>query len=390
MFLGILMTLMTTLGWSFTCSSPGNPELGQLVTAAAQGINCPQAARHPQVHLTFDDGPSSATTPLLLDTLRSRNVKATFFVTASRLQGTATEARAMVRRELSEGHLVASHGLDHEPYEVQLSSTGAVIDPGMSSEDRLDQIRTSTQLLDQATNGAYSRQSLHWYRFPYGRGALPSEAELNLLERRGMNFSSTDRSVRLAEYRRLSEPLHELAEEGYSHLLWNLDSGDSGAFAHPSTQDDLKNYILSNLRQMCDQNNPRPMVALFHDIKPFNATAVPVLIDIAKCMGVEFVDARAVSRSESLRQRGTLITPVSVRASVADPIADLLRNIEVAANCDPNQRPGDNWCWSETGKWYNDCDYGEESICIRGGWHRKTEEWIRQCQSRGLIPPDVN
>lgn len=61
------------------------------------------------VALTFDDGPSSATTPRLLDILQSRNVKATFFV----LGTMARKSPGIMQREWSEGHEVASHTMYH-------------------------------------------------------------------------------------------------------------------------------------------------------------------------------------------------------------------------------------------------------------------------------------
>ncbi len=59
--------------------------------------------------LTFDDGPSAETTPQVLEALRERDVKATFFV----LGRHADEYPALVAEIEAEGHQVASHGFDH-------------------------------------------------------------------------------------------------------------------------------------------------------------------------------------------------------------------------------------------------------------------------------------
>ena len=70
------------------------------------------------VRLTFDDGPDPAVTPQVLDTLRSRGVRATFFV-----QGFLSQARPdLIRRQVTEGHRVANHTWDH-PYLTQLTPT---------------------------------------------------------------------------------------------------------------------------------------------------------------------------------------------------------------------------------------------------------------------------
>lgn len=69
---------------------------------------------HKVIALTFDDGPSSATTPRLLDILKSKDIKVTFFVLGTMAQ----RSPDLLRREVSEGHEVASH----TPYHNQLTN----------------------------------------------------------------------------------------------------------------------------------------------------------------------------------------------------------------------------------------------------------------------------
>jgi peptidoglycan-N-acetylglucosamine deacetylase len=59
--------------------------------------------------LTFDDGPDPVYTPKLLDLLRERSVKATFFVVGKR----AEQHPEIVRRAWAEGHLIANHTRSH-------------------------------------------------------------------------------------------------------------------------------------------------------------------------------------------------------------------------------------------------------------------------------------
>lgn len=61
------------------------------------------------VALTFDDGPDPVDTPKLLDLLRDKGVKATFFVVGKR----ADQYPEIVRRAWAEGHLVANHTWSH-------------------------------------------------------------------------------------------------------------------------------------------------------------------------------------------------------------------------------------------------------------------------------------
>jgi peptidoglycan-N-acetylglucosamine deacetylase len=62
------------------------------------------------VALTFDDGPDPVDTPKLLDLLREKGVKATFFVIGKR----ADQYPEIVRRTCAEGHLVANHTWSHD------------------------------------------------------------------------------------------------------------------------------------------------------------------------------------------------------------------------------------------------------------------------------------
>ena len=64
------------------------------------------------VALTFDDGPSPETTPLILDTLCSEGVHATFFV----LGEAVLRHPALLRRIVGEGHQVGIHAYRHEPF----------------------------------------------------------------------------------------------------------------------------------------------------------------------------------------------------------------------------------------------------------------------------------
>src|SRR5580698_1949429 len=61
------------------------------------------------VALTFDDGPDPVDTPKLLDLLREKGVKATFFVIGKR----ADQYPEIVRRTWAEGHLIANHTWSH-------------------------------------------------------------------------------------------------------------------------------------------------------------------------------------------------------------------------------------------------------------------------------------
>lgn len=61
------------------------------------------------VALTFDDGPHSQVTPLVLDILARYNVKATFFCVGKQ----AENCPDLIRRAHLEGHILANHSYEH-------------------------------------------------------------------------------------------------------------------------------------------------------------------------------------------------------------------------------------------------------------------------------------
>ncbi|ACL41368.1 polysaccharide deacetylase [Pseudarthrobacter chlorophenolicus A6] len=80
--------------------------------AAALLVGSPVAANaadKPLIGLTFDDGPSAQRTAFVLDVLKQKGVKATFF-----LQGNhAQQYPDLVRRIKAEGHVIGNHSWDH-------------------------------------------------------------------------------------------------------------------------------------------------------------------------------------------------------------------------------------------------------------------------------------
>ena len=78
-----------------------------------------KANTYAQVHvkgsyiaMTFDDGPSAQYTPTLLDELKKRNIKATFFLVGQCVQ----EYPQIVKRIVAEGHEVANHSWSHPAF----------------------------------------------------------------------------------------------------------------------------------------------------------------------------------------------------------------------------------------------------------------------------------
>jgi peptidoglycan/xylan/chitin deacetylase (PgdA/CDA1 family) len=62
-----------------------------------------------EIALTFDDGPHPVYTPKLLDGLKERGVKASFFLIGESIEGN----EEIIRRMYEEGHLIGNHSQNH-------------------------------------------------------------------------------------------------------------------------------------------------------------------------------------------------------------------------------------------------------------------------------------
>lgn len=66
----------------------------------------------PYIALTFDDGPHPSLTPRLLNILKSKNVKATFYLVGKNVDAYP----GIVRRAVAEGHELGNHSYTHRLY----------------------------------------------------------------------------------------------------------------------------------------------------------------------------------------------------------------------------------------------------------------------------------
>jgi peptidoglycan/xylan/chitin deacetylase (PgdA/CDA1 family) len=75
----------------------------------------------PYVAMTYDDGPHPDYTPLLLDMLKERNIRATFYVVGINAQ----RYPHILRRMINEGHEIGNHSMSH-PYLTRLSDAEVI------------------------------------------------------------------------------------------------------------------------------------------------------------------------------------------------------------------------------------------------------------------------
>ncbi len=64
------------------------------------------------IALTFDDGPSPSTTPIVLKLLARYNLQATFFVVGEKVE----KCPDLIKEIVSQGHTIGNHSWDHDYY----------------------------------------------------------------------------------------------------------------------------------------------------------------------------------------------------------------------------------------------------------------------------------
>jgi len=179
----------------------------------------------PYIAMTFDDGPSAALTPKLLDILAAHHIKATFFV----LGEMVAEHPEILARAAREGHEIASHSWSHP-------NLGK-----MSQEGVRSQLQRTDDVIKNATG---ARPTL--FRPPYG--------------------SITERQKRW---------IHD--EFGYDIILWDVDPLD---WKRPGPAV-VRNRILKETRP--------GSIVLSHDIHPGTIEAMPSTFDELQAKGFKFV-----------------------------------------------------------------------------------------------------
>jgi peptidoglycan/xylan/chitin deacetylase (PgdA/CDA1 family) len=110
----------------------------------------------PYVALTFDDGPHGANTPRLLDMLKQRKVKATFFVVGQ----CVAEYPEIAKRIVEEGHEIANHSWSH-PQLTRLGE-GTVSEQLGKTHDVVKQTTGVTMTLLRPPYGAFTPNQAAW------------------------------------------------------------------------------------------------------------------------------------------------------------------------------------------------------------------------------------
>lgn len=117
------------------------------------------AAYEKSVALTFDDGPGYKTTMALLDGLKERDVRATFFVVGNNIE----KRNEVITRMYEEGHTIGNHTFSH----VQLDE--------VNISCAVKEIMDTNQIIYDLT-GEYPK----FFRPPYGKWTESLEKEIDM------------------------------------------------------------------------------------------------------------------------------------------------------------------------------------------------------------------
>jgi len=222
-------------------------ELGKTDTGGCSGVVVPdKSAFAKRVTLTFDDGPNPLTTPKVLDILKEHGIQATFFINGSRVRG-ETE-RAILRRIIAEGHILANHSQSH----LNLKTVSA---SKLESEIQ----KTHAEIVAVGVTPRY-------FRFPFGSASCAG--------------------------------MKRVQDLGYIVTGWHIDTADwcfaksSTGYCSPSTfryvpdqfRQSLEGYAMSQVRAKDGG------ILLFHDIHPNTVAVLPNIIETLEDEGYAFVN----------------------------------------------------------------------------------------------------
>lgn len=189
--------------------------------------------------ITFDDGPSNNTNQIL-DILKEKDVKGTFFVLGTNVENKPD----IVKRMYTEGHFIGNHGYSHVYSSIY-----------QSPETVLEEYNKCNQAIANAIGE--SEYNSHLFRFPGG-------------------FVG-------GKYEEIKKQARELLlQNNIVHVDWNALNGDAET-SKPTVEFELQRIIETT-------QGKNSIVILMHDAAAKGTTveALPQIIDYLKEQGYEF------------------------------------------------------------------------------------------------------
>lgn len=192
-----------------------------------------------RVFLTFDDGPSQNTKDIL-DILKEKDIKATFFVLGSQVE----IFPETTNRIYNEGHYIANHGYSHKYSNIY-----------QTPENVLNEYNLCNEIVANTIH--VPEYNSHLFRFPGGSVG-------------GKYAEIKNQAIALLEYNDIL------------YIDWNSLTGDS-EMANPSEE-----YLMNNLQMTTNEKNS--VVILMHDsqTKAVTVNFLPKVIEYFEQQGFKF------------------------------------------------------------------------------------------------------
>lgn len=211
-----------------------NPALSVAPTAVPSPTMTPEPTKNPNakyIALTFDDGPVLNNTERLLEILKEKKVKATFFVL-----GTNVEKYPEIIKKISDaGHEIGSHGYDHT----------VLTKKSVTTEEIKNQMDRTNSLISAITGSQPTS-----FRPPQGY------------------FNSTVQNF--------------AKERNMAIIHWS----------YQSCPEDWKNKDPEKIAQFVIENAKNGHIVLLHDLHSYTVDAISAMLDGLTAKGFEFVTVR--------------------------------------------------------------------------------------------------
>lgn len=190
------------------------------------------------IAMTFDDGPSAENTPRLLEILKQRGIKATFFLIGQNV----AEHPEIVKRILEEGHEIGNHSWTHP--QLSKLSDERVTDEIVKTQNAIHDASGYTPTLLRPPYGAVTPRQREWIESHFGLNVILWSVDPFDWKRPGAS---------VIEQRILSG-----AEPGA--IILSHDIHKQTVDAMPATLDALikKGYKFVTVSQLIAMNHPKP------------------------------------------------------------------------------------------------------------------------------------
>src|ERR1700760_532661 len=233
-------TGLLSLFLSALAAGAQDPSPTQTPSSAKPATYAQARVDQPYIAMTFDDGPSAENTPRLLEMLKQRNIKATFFLIGQNVVANPE----LVRRILAEGHEIGNHSWTHP--QLSKLSDDRVTAEITKTQDAIKDASGYTPTLLRPPYGAITARQREWIENQFG---------LNIILWSVDPFDWKKPGASVITQRILSQTRP-------GAIILSHDIHKQTVDAMPATLDALiaKGYKFATVSQLIAMNKPKPIL----------------------------------------------------------------------------------------------------------------------------------